>query len=512
VLLGEQYNNMGLFDVFKKKGINPYPTNVVQMVGTNTSAIQNYTGLSYVNEGYLGNADVYSIVSFLARKSASIPWYVYQLNPGEKARTNLMRYKQLSKGVANRGAYEQALIARKNAYSENIIMGTPLARLLEKPNNYQSQDQFFENLFGYRYLSGEGNVYGNDGNLGGTFSELNILPTQYLEIYPDPKDVYNILGYKLQVGGGVDLPKEKVMMWKSWNPDFDVTTRTHLRGLSPLRAAYKTLRMSNNAADASATMTGNGGAKGAITPRPLGNIVPSFTIEQANDIKRAVNENLNGVDNKGKVAVLQTPWDYLNFGLSSVDMELVNTLRMSMHQWCRVFGLPAVLFDVDTSSYNNYQNAMRDLITNTIIPMCCQLRDELNKFLVPRYGEDVFIDFDITALPEMQQDMERMVRSLRDANWLTFDEKRVAMNYQEKEGAFEYAYINQGLIPIEQAVMDLTIPPSENIEDGMDNGMDNVANNRRGDNAERDDEVSQAEERAQLRARDEDDDIIEDSI
>ena len=42
--------------------------------------------------------------------------------------------------------------------------------------------------------------------------------------------------------------------------------------------------------------------------------------------------------------------------------------------------------------------------------------------------------------------------------------------------------------------------------------MDNIANNRRGDYAERDDEVSQAEERAQLRARDEDDDIIEDSI
>jgi HK97 family phage portal protein len=270
--------------------------------------------------------------------------------------------------------------------------------------------------------------------------------------------------------------------------------------------------MSNNAADASATMTGNGGAKGAITPKPLGSIVPNFTIEQANDIKRAVNENLNGIDNKGRVAVLQTPWDYLNFGLSSVDMELVNTLRMSMHQWCRVFGLPAVLFDVDTSSYNNYQNAMRDLITNTIIPMCCQLRDELNKFLLPRYGEDMFIDFDITALPEMQQDMERMVRSLRDANWLTFDEKRVAMNYQEKEGAFEYAYINQGLIPIEQAVMDLSISPSQDLEDGMGDGMDNIANNRRGDSSTNDAEISQAEERATMRSREANDAVIEDSL
>ena len=503
---------MGLFDIFKKKGINPYPTTSVAMVGTNSAAVQNYTGISYINEGYLGNADVYSIVSFLARKAASIPWYVYEMNPGEKARTSLMRYKQLSKGITNPGAYERAIIERKNAYSENIIMGSPLANLLERPNSYQAQDQFFENLFGYHFLSGEGNIYGNDGTIGGAFSELNILPTQYLDIYPDPKDVYNILGYKLLVGGGVNLDKANVMMWKTWNPDFNVTTRTHLRGLSPLRAAYKTLRMSNNAADASATMTGNGGAKGAITPRPLGNIVPNFSVEQAESIKRAVNEYINGVDNKGRVAVLQTPWDYMNFGLSSVDMELVNTLRMSMHQWCRGFGLPAVLFDVDTSSYNNYQNAMRDLITNTIIPKCCQLRDELNKFLVPRYGENVFIDFDITALPEMQQDMERMVRSLRDANWLTFDEKRIAMNYQERNGAFDYAYINQGLIPIEQAIMDLSIPQDSNIEDGMGDGMDHIANNRRGDNAERDDEVSQAEERAQLRSRAEDDAIIEDSL
>jgi phage portal protein BeeE len=192
-----------------------------------------------------------------------------------------------------------------------------------------------------------------------------------------------------------------------------------------------------------------------------------------------VNEDINTVDNKGKVAVLQTPWDYLNFGLSSVDMELVKTMQMSLHQWCRVFGMPAVLFDVDTSSYNNYQNAMRDLITNTIMPMCCSLRDELNKWLVPRFGEDVFIDYDITALPEMQQDMERMVRSLRDANWLTMDEKRVAMNYSKKEGAWDMSYINQGLVPITQVMMDLSIAD------------DNSNDNRQRDMGDRDDEISE---------------------
>ena len=474
---------MGLLDFFKKKGLNPYENLSTNIRGINGAVLQNYQNDSYVKEGYLSNADVYAIVSFLARKAASIPWYVYKLNDTEKGRTSLMKYKQLSKGIANQGAYERALIERKNAYSENIIMGSPLAKLLENPNPTQSQDQFLENLFGYRFLSGEGNIWGNDGiDKGGKILEMFVLPTQFLDIYPDPNDLYGITGYRLMVQQNIDIPKEQVCAWKSWNPDFNATTRSHLRGVSPLRAAYKTLRMSNNAADASAMMTGNGGAKGAITPKPLGNIVPSFTIEQANIIKRAVNEDINTVDNKGKVAVLQTPWDYLNFGLSSVDMELVKTMQMSLHQWCRVFGLPAVLFDVDTSSYNNYQNAMRDLITNTIVPMACSLRDELNKWLVPRFGENVYIDFDITALPEMQQDMERMVRSLRDANWLTMDEKRIAMNYSERGEEYGYSYVNGGLVRLDQVGMDLTV---------NDNDEDNSSDNGRDDMVNSDDSISQ---------------------
>ena len=69
---------------------------------------------------------------------------------------------------------------------------------------------------------------------------------------------------------------------------------------------------------------------------------------------------------------------------------------------------------------------------------------------------NVFIDFDIMALPELQRDMEKMVNGLRSADWLTYDEKRIAMNYEPKGGAYESAYIAQGLVPIEEATMTLT--------------------------------------------------------
>ncbi len=261
---------MGIIDRFvegymKRKGLNPYPVNQPKIQGINSSILQQYGADSYISEGYLSNSDVYAIVSFLARKAGSIPWYVYKMKPGAKAQTALQQYKQLTKGLQHKGAYEQALIKRKSAYEENMVTNSPLAKLLEQPNPQQAQDQFFENLYGYRILSGEGNIYGNDGGIeGAKFVELNVLPTQFLDIYPDPKDLYGLLGYQLMVGAGIDLPKEQVCQWKSWNPDFNADTRSHMRGLSPLRPGWKLLRMSNNAADASAAMTSNGGAKGAI--------------------------------------------------------------------------------------------------------------------------------------------------------------------------------------------------------------------------------------------------------
>lgn len=456
---------MAILDIFKKKGLNPTPTIQREVQSINGVVLQAYDNRAYVEDGYLGNSDVYAIVTFLARKAGSIPWYVYKMKPGEKSRTSLERYKQLSKGIMNKGAFERAMIERKNAYEENMVTSTPLAKLLERPNPMQAQDQFFQNLFGYRILSGEGNIYGNDGAIpNGRFVELNVLPTQFLEIYPDPKDLYGLLGYKLMVGQGINLPKDQVCHWKSWNPDFNDVTRSHLRGVSPLRSAWKLLRMSNNAADASAKMTYNGGAKGALVPEVVNNNVPQMTPEQASTIQRAINERLNGTDNKGSVGILQYPYNYLNFGLSSVDMELVKTMQLSLHQWCRVFGLPIVLFDTDTSSYNNYANAMRDLITNTIVPLCCELRDELNAWLVPRFGENVYIDFDISALPELQSDMEKMVQQLKAADWLTFDEKRTAMGYDAKMGAYDFSYVSQGLIPLEQTMMDLTVPNDNDID------------------------------------------------
>jgi HK97 family phage portal protein len=324
--------------------------------------------------------------------------------------------------------------------------------LLNNPNPNQGQDSFFENLYGFRFLTGEGFIWGNDGNSereNAPFVEMFVLPSQLMEHYPDPNDVFGIVGWKLMFGTGMNLPKDEVLQWRSWNPKGDVYTRDYLRGFSPLEAAYKTLLMANEAETAGYAMMKNGGAKGALVPEVTNGMISQVTPEQAQMIKNHVNSDVNKAINKGNIDVMQSPWKYLDFGLSSVDMQLIESQKITLEKLCRVFGVPSILFNTDSSSYNNYQNALRDLVTNTIVPTISSLRDEMNRWLIGRYGNtNEYIDFDIQALPELQNDISKLVQGLSQANWLTMDEKRIATGYEPKGGAFDEAYVTNGLIPL----------------------------------------------------------------
>lgn len=444
---------------YSRKGLNPVNAGYTMLPMNQGAILTTFDAQRYTN-AYENNADVYAIVSFLARKAASIPWYVYSTNTGQKARISLERYKSLSRGLGNPGAFDQAIVHRKAAYDENaIIENTPLSNILKRPNSYQGQDQFFEQLFGMRFLTGEGFAWGNDGNMDNAFAEMYIMPSQFMSLVSDQNDLFGVLGWLLtSASGNIPLQKEDVMLWKSWNPKFDSVTREHLRGVSPIKAAWNNYLMGVESQKAAAKLMANGGAKGALVPKAVNNQIPLVDEKTAAIMQRAISDRINNNDRYGQVAMLQTPWEFLNFGLTSGEMALIDTMKFSLEQWCRVFSMPVVLFSADNMADNNYQNALRDLVTNTIVPMCAQLRDELNKWLVPRMGgKGVFIDFDIMALPELQRDMEKMVSGLKSADWLTFDEKRIAMNYEPKGGAYDNSYISQGMVPIEQAGMDLGI-------------------------------------------------------
>ena len=441
---------MGLFDFLKKKGLKPNGYSYPMVLGQ--TVMSQYNKQTSVEDSFASNADVYAIVSLLARKMASIPWYVYKKKEEKGAKIALKRYETLSRSPINNNVIGEALKWREKAVDEELS-DSELARLINRPNPTQGQDKFFEILGTYYWLTGEGFIWGNNGGFENSpMVELYALPSQNIDHILDAEDIFGIKGWKLNIGGGIYLPKESILQWKMANP-LVIDDHVGIRGLSPLQAAFRTSQMGNQAEIASYSMMKNGGAKGALVPEAIGNMLPPVTLEQAAAIKDHINTYVNGSTNKGNIDVFQTPWKYLDFGLSSVDMQLIESQKITLHKLCRVFGVPVVLFEADYMTDNNYQNALRDLVTNTIVPAIASLRDELNRWLA-RNGE--YIDYDIQALPELQRDIEKLVSGLAVANWLTMDEKREAMGYERKGGEYDMAYVNSGLIPLGES--SLTIP------------------------------------------------------
>jgi len=449
------------------KGMNPNQTGA--MIPVNSVTIQGYKSDDYV-KAYSSSAGLFSVLNLLIRKACTMPWYPYEIKKGSEAKVALNRWRAKSKapGALNGSTIDGIIKERKSAFDDSMIVdGSPLARRLQKPSENQTQDEFFENCLGFMLTSGEANIWGNTGDpndIKGEFAEILVLPTQFIDDYNDPNDLHGINGYRFSAGSGINIAKENLVRWKNWHPDFDQSDRIHMRGISPVEVAWRTYLMELEGGNSMANTLKNGGARGAFSPAAIGNMPTKWTEAQVDMAMQQVRAWSKGVQNNGTIGVMAQPVDYHNFGLSPVDMDIIKVMDLTLHQWCRVFGVPTVLFDSEHTSDNNYQNAMRDLVSNTVVPMLSRLRDKLNGWLLPRYGLEgkVWIDFDVSALPELQRDMDKMVNWVVKAWMLSPNQQLELMGYEPSaDPLMNEIYIPGNLKKLSDVGMDLSPLPND---------------------------------------------------
>lgn len=407
----------------------------------------------YVRNGYMANAVVYSIISFSARKFASVPPYVYEV-VNEK---EFKRYKALTPAgfPTTKAALTEALVARKKAL--RLVESHPLVELLKRPNPTQGCSAFFENLFGFKLITGAGTAWANrGGEEAGEPLELWCLPSQDILIIVDRQDYLVPAGYQLQNGYIANLRKEDVLYWKYWNPDWDVNG-THLYGLAPLKAGSMVATERSKADKTSATMMQNQGSKGVIFSKDQ----KGMSIEQRDRLEDRMDQEVNGFRNTGRVTLANTELGYIDLGRSSGDLGLETVKRMSKEDLCGVFGVPFVLFDNSKATYDNIEKAMKGFVTNKIIPEWCGLRDDLNAWLKPMYKNsgNLWVEPDFSAIPEMQEDLNKQVEAIMKIWPLTPNQMLDYLGWEtdEKDPAMNRRYVPSNLVPLD----DLSMPADD---------------------------------------------------
>lgn len=397
----------------------------------------------YISDGYQKNAAIYSIINMITRNATMIPFKVYEVKDASLKKD----YQALTSGMATKGAVIKASNIKAQAFKE--VTQSSVLEVLQNPNSSQSWSSFISNYIGFGKLTGNRYIYGvRDG--AGKVREMHVLPSQHMEIISGGK-LNPVKGYRMQWHKEVetDFSSDEILHIKDFNPYYDYSG-SHLYGQSPLRAGWRSLEINNQVVETTKKQLQQQSARGILATKEMDGI----SKDQAVQLDLSLRKKLK--DANGSVAITNQPMEWINFGLSAADMKLINQGSVSLKDLCNLYGVPVQLMnDTSSSSYNNIKEAKSFLFQNAVNPEMIRLRDELNRWFIPMWGKDLYLDFDFTVIPELQEDISEMVNQLDKAWYMTPNEKRktLYMSADTENPQMEEYFVPVNLMPMKN--MDL---------------------------------------------------------
>ena len=396
---------------------------------------------TYINKGYRYNSTIYSIVNLINKAASTIPFQVYEVQNDN----DLKRYKAMTSGELNTSVLSKSERLKKSSLIE--LDGTEIHELLNRPNPAQSFSAFLQEIIAFGKLTGNRYIYGitpETGRAAGKFKELYVLPSQVVEINSGGL-MQPVKDYSLEYNGSHKIPAEQILHIKDFNPFYD-GTGSHLYGMSPLKAGLRSMVANNEALTTGVKYLQNQTARGVLMSEE-----GDLTETQARALKQKFKNQYQGSENAGDVIITPKKLSWVNFGLNASDLSLLEQYDSSIKDLCNIYNVPVQLLNnTSASTYNNQKEAKKALYQNAVIPELIKVRDELNRWLAPQFGEKLFIDFDFTVIPELQEEMDKVVGQMSQAWWLTPNEKREATGFgvDTENSEMDKYYVPANLIPV----------------------------------------------------------------
>jgi HK97 family phage portal protein len=405
---------MKLFSFRKKQVQQPVDEKYIQAVWKNLLRAGNLMEIqdnaqSYIDDGYQGNADIYSIIR-------------RHITMSTQARLCLKR--KLSNGE-----------------SEEVV-GHDLNRFLINVNPRMTMDEFRE---AYAiYLLSTGNVFWykpvlESGMNAGKTTEIYVLPSQDVEITQGgnnltaPVEKYNL------ISSPTDFSPDEVYHSRYLNPDFYLEET--LFGQSPIKAAKDILAKQIEAARTEAKQFENQGPAYMMF-RDSAEMWNGLTDPQKTELEKEIN-SISKTGRQGGGKVLRDKFNLIKLGISPADLQIIESTQDGRRILCNVYQMPTELFnDPEGSTYNNVEAARKSAWTDALIPFNNKFVTDLNACLVAPVDEYVkggyYYDIDYSSVEELQSGIKNKVEWMAKAKW-TANEIRQATGVD----IIEEDYMNQ---------------------------------------------------------------------
>jgi HK97 family phage portal protein len=413
-------DNRNIFQRIFNIGAESKQSNMMGYFGVGTSEQKSYKYQDLAKEGYLKNAIVYRCVNEISKGASAVPFIIKD--------------------------------------GEQILEEHPLIQLLNRPNPLQSYSEFFNSLYGYLLLSGNAYIL-KVGSEMGTPQELHQLRPDRIEIKGGSSAIPE--KYKYTINGKVKAEYlvdqengfSELKHVKLWNPLDD------FYGCSPLSAAAVEVDQFNMSNKHNVNLLGNGARpSGAVIfkPKDDAGYDVNLTESQRQQLLTDLNNRFQGTNNAGRPLLLEGDFDWREMGLSPKDLDFARLKHMSATDIAMCFGVPSQLVGVpDAQTYANVAEARLALYEETIIPHLRKIASDLNEWLVPMFGENLKLEFDIDSIPALSERRKKIYENVTSAvreGIMTRNEARQIVGLEPIDGA-DGLYISATLFPLnEEAV------------------------------------------------------------
>jgi len=378
--------------------------------------------------------------------NANIYQLKYREAPDLKATDFLKQYKEwvfanvnvIAKGVAK---IKPRLYRLKKNEEIEEIKEHELLELLYRVNSYMTKADIIHSTISHEYLAGDSPWYlarKNRDNPKEKPQEIWPLRPDWLFIKQGKIDKGEFIAfYEYKIPGQetqIFLPHE-ILLFKKDNPE------TPYRGMGVVKAAALTIDIDNFATNWNRNFFWNSARPDAVLSTEQ-----QLSQDVIQRLKNQIRSEYGGISNSLKLMILENGLDYKPFQSTVKDMDFLEQQRWNRDKIMALFGnTKTALGIVDDVNRSNAEASEYVHTRDTIKPEMERFVDTLNEFLVPLYGDDLFLSF-VDPVPE-NQELKVSKYEKGHNKWLTTNEIREEEGLNPIDGG-DIIYMPISLIPI----------------------------------------------------------------
>lgn len=302
------------------------------------------------------------------------------------------------------------------------------AKLLWRPNNYQTQLEFIRGLMAEYYVFGAVYVWIVPSTESPSNWEMHLIPTNWV-IGSKEKTPYTPGTIRVCSKSGtdaVDIPDTEFLQFKTYSPGHPGDY------LSPISSLRQTLQEQIEAGRFRRQLWKSSGRLNAQIIRPKD--VEKWDEPTKKRWAEAFREAWSGIGSKaGSIPIMEDGMEVKPFSTSFKEQEWSQSVVFSREEVAAAYRVnPSLIWHSNTQTYASSKDNARALYAECLGPDIQMVQQRLNAFLLPMIGEDyekTYVEFDLTEkLKGSFEERASIYQSAVGGPYLTRDEVRAELN------------------------------------------------------------------------------------